>query len=103
MPQVIFIHPDKSRETDAVQSGDTSRNCALDNHVDGIKAQCGGGANCSTCHCQVGSPWFEQLPECTEDENELLPLVWPRSRLACQVIMREQLNGILIHLPEKQI
>lgn len=106
MPQVIFIHPDKSREIHQVQSGDTVMDCALDNHVDGIKAQCGGGANCSTCHCYVESPWFERLPPCTEDENELLSYVWQRrrnSRLACQVIMSEQLNGILIHMPEKQI
>jgi 2Fe-2S ferredoxin len=79
--------------------------CALDNRVNGIKAQCGGGANCSTCHCYVESPWFERLPACTLLENELLEFVWerkPNSRLACQVIMTDELDGIRVRMPAKQ-
>jgi 2Fe-2S ferredoxin len=106
VPQVIFIHPDESREEHTVKSGESIMDCALDNRVDGIKAQCGGGANCSTCHCYVESPWSEQLPACTEDENDLLAFVWqrkPNSRLACQLIISDKLDGILVRLPKKQV
>jgi len=105
MPRVIFVHPDNSREVHDVRSGDTIMDCALDNRVAGIEAKCHGGANCSTCHCYIEPPWQELLPACTVDEQELLSFVWQRrgsSRLACQLIMREQLDGIYVHIPEKQ-
>ena len=106
MPKVIFIHPDQSRQEHLLKSGQTIMDCALDNNIQGLKAQCGGAAICATCHCYIDSPWLENLPVLSNEEIEMLAFVWqrqPNSRLACQVVMSEELDGISIHLPEKQI
>jgi 2Fe-2S ferredoxin len=105
MIEVTFIHPDGSRETHPAKSGDTVMDVALDNGVDGILAQCGGGCTCCTCHCWVLSPWRGRLAEPHQDELDMLEYAWgrdSRSRLACQVELTPELSGIAIRLPEEQ-
>ncbi|MCZ6870325.1 MAG: 2Fe-2S iron-sulfur cluster-binding protein [Gammaproteobacteria bacterium] len=105
MPRITFVHFDGARETHGAHVGDTVMDCALDNSVRGIKAQCGGGCTCSTCHCYVESPWFEQLPPPISDEQDMLEFVWERrdnSRLSCQVFVDDDLDGIVVHIPEMQ-
>ena len=78
---------------------------ALDNQVPGIKAQCGGAITCSTCHCYVDEAWIGRITAPSDDETIMLEYVWqPRknSRLSCQVVIEEALDGIVIHLPQKQ-
>lgn len=79
--------------------------CALDNGVAGIEAQCGGACLCSTCHCYVEAPWFGWLPSMIDDEQILLEYLddcRDNSRLSCQVFMTEALDGIVVHIPERQ-
>lgn len=79
---------------------------ALDNAVDGIIAQCGGGCTCSTCHCYVDEAWAKQIPGPSSDELELLEYVYergPTSRLACQVFVNDTEDGIVVRLPDRQI
>ena len=78
---------------------------ALDNGVAGIKAQCGGGCTCCTCHCYVDSPWFECANEPHQDELDMLEYAWGRqanSRLACQVNLAPALDGVCVRVPARQ-
>jgi len=105
MPSVTFLHPGGRRETHEAPVGDSVMDCALDNHVEGIGGQCGGACNCSTCHCYVASPWFEQLPARGEAETELLDYVQTRrdnSRLGCQIVLSDELDGIVVRVPRPE-
>ena len=102
MPNVVFIHPDGSREAHCGETGRSIMDCAVDNGVLGIRAQCGGGCTCSTCHGFVDEAWFDAVGEPTGDEADILEFVPGRrasSRLTCQVVIRDDLDGIVIHVP----
>jgi 2Fe-2S ferredoxin len=76
--------------------------CAVDNGVAGIGAQCGGGCTCSTCHCYVLEPWFAQVGSPQGDEKDILeyvPELRANSRLGCQIVLTEALNGMVVEVP----
>lgn len=105
MPKVTYVQSDGSAVTCSLAEGDSVMDGALDNGVPGIKAQCGGGCTCATCHCYVRAPWFDRLPEPIADEKEMLGYVWqPRanSRLSCQVRVSMALDGMIVDVPEQQ-
>ena len=105
MTKVIFVHPDGTREAHAAIAGETVMDCALDHGVVGIRAQCGGACTCVTCHCYVSPPWFARLRAAQPDELEMLDYVWGRqrgSRLACQIVLDESCDGIVVRIPRKQ-
>ena len=67
-----------------------------------IKAECGGACACATCHVIVEPGWFDQLKDIEEDEEDMLDLAFglkPTSRLGCQIIMSDELDGLTVHLP----
>lgn len=105
MPRVTYVQSDGSALTCRLAEGASVMDGALDNGVPGIKAQCGGGCTCATCHCYVRSPWFEKLPEPIQDETDMLAYVWePRanSRLSCQVRVTAELDGMIVDVPQEQ-
>jgi 2Fe-2S ferredoxin len=66
-----------------------------------IKAECGGACACATCHVYVSGEWFEKLPEQTDEEVDRLEFLADRrtnSRLACQVLMSPELDGLKVTL-----
>jgi 2Fe-2S ferredoxin len=66
-----------------------------------IKAECGGACVCATCHVYVNSEWFDRLPDKTDEEMDQLDILADRrvnSRLACQVLMSEELDGLTVTL-----
>lgn len=66
-----------------------------------IKAECGGALECATCHVYVAPQWWDKLVEKTDEEEEKLDeafLVKRHSRLSCQVLMRDDLNGLEVTL-----
>ena len=78
---------------------------ALDNSVVGIVAECSGACACATCHAYVVEPWFDKLPEVSELEDTMLEMVaerQPNSRLACQIRMTDELDGIEIHATDNE-
>lgn len=106
MPRATYIGADGRVDQVLIAVGDTLMDGALDNNVPGILGQCGGGATCSTCHCYVQAPWFEQLPEPHPDERDLLVYAEDpsaNSRLACQIKVTRELDGITVHLPVRQL
>ena len=106
MPKITYITHDKQNHTIEVSTGLTVMEGAVQNDIPGIDADCGGGMACATCHVYVKEDWFNKLPEKTEGEDDMLDQAYepnPSSRLSCQIIVSEELNGLVVHLPEKQV
>jgi 2Fe-2S ferredoxin len=105
MPNVHFIHFDGRRSSVQVVEGENLMRAATDNNVAGIDGDCGGQSACGTCHVYVQSPWAERLNTIRSNENDMLEFTNERrdtSRLACQISMTTELDGIEVHLPEGQ-
>ncbi len=102
---VIFEQPNGEEHHCVARCGDTLMDVALDNGVPGIVAQCGGGCTCCTCHCWIQSPWFERIPGAGQDEIDILAYAWgvaDNSRLACQVVLTADLDGLRAWVPAQQ-
>ena len=101
MPKVIFQLPaGERREIDAEQ-GKSLLIAAQQNDID-IEGACEGAMACSTCHLIVSEDWFKKLPDASEEEEDMLDLAFgltQTSRLGCQVIMKEELDGLKVKLP----
>jgi len=107
MPKVTYIAFDGAETVVDVPLGENVMRGALYNGVPGIDGECGGACSCATCHCYIDDAWAAAVGgPATEAEAELLSAaaaeVKPTSRLSCQVVMTEALNGLVVHTPEKQ-
>jgi 2Fe-2S ferredoxin len=102
MPKMTFIERDgKRREVDA-PLGLSVLEIAHKHGVD-IEGACEGSLACSTCHVIVDPEWHELLKDATEDEEDMLDLAFgltQTSRLGCQIIMTEELDGLTVKLPQ---
>ncbi|HVL07829.1 MAG TPA: 2Fe-2S iron-sulfur cluster-binding protein [Burkholderiaceae bacterium] len=106
MPTAHFTDSAGTVTTIEIKEGHSLMEGARMHGLDGIVAECGGGAICGTCHVQVGTEWFAQLPEPEASEAVLLEMVPERrdtSRLACQIVMHAGLDGIQVSIPSEQI
>ena len=101
MPRMTFIDPDGSGHEVNAPFGHSLLQIAWDNGID-IEGACEGAMACSTCHVIVDPKWYDRLDEPTEDEEDMLDLapgLKPTSRLGCQIIITEALDGLVVHLP----
>ena len=101
--KIHFILPNGEKISVEGTVGSTVLEVAHHYDID-IEGACGGSLSCSTCHVIVEEPWFERLPEATEDEEDMLDLafdVTPTSRLCCQLILTPELNGLTMKVPEQ--
>jgi len=101
MPRVIFKLPDGSHRDIEAPAGQTLLQIAWDNRID-IEGACGGVMACSTCHVIVDPAFAGRLPPPGEEEDEMLDLAWgltPTSRLGCQIVLTEALDGLVVSLP----
>jgi len=106
MLRVTFIQPDATRTTIEAAAGITAMEAARSHQIRGIKAECGGQCSCSTCHCYIDNAWFARLPPKNDSEASLIEFAWePRetSRLACQIVLTDALDGLVLHVPERQL
>ena len=102
---ITFVQPDGGEQVVTAPCGDSLMDAALDNGVRGIVAQCGGGCTCCTCHCWLRTPWDEAAAPPHADELELLAYAPGRadnSRLACQVELAQNLDGMVVDVPAEQ-
>ena len=79
---------------------------AIQNNIPGIDADCGGAMACATCHVYVKEEWFNKLNKIEDGEQDMLDMAFEpkkNSRLSCQLIVTDQLEGLVVNLPEKQI
>jgi 2Fe-2S ferredoxin len=100
---VIFRGPHGAVWHLAAQEGDTVMDCAVDNGIPGITAQCGGGCTCSTCHCYLPRAWYAKAGPPEGDEADILEFTPGRratSRLSCQIPLTPRLDGIEIQIPD---
>ncbi len=101
MPRMVFIERNgQPREVEA-ELGLSLMQIAKDNDVD-IEGACGGALACATCHVIVRPDWYERLAEPNEEEEDMLDLAFHvegTSRLGCQILMTEELDGLVVTLP----
>ncbi len=101
MPKITFIGRDGTpREVDA-PLGCSVLEVAHRHGID-IEGACEGSLACSTCHVIVDPEWYDLLTEATEDEEDMLDLAFnlcKTSRLGCQIIITEELDGLTVSLP----
>lgn len=103
MLRMIFVEPDGTRRDVEAPLGHSLLQIAWDNKID-IEGACEGAMACSTCHVIVEREWFERLEEASEDEEDMLDLAFgltPTSRLGCQIIITEALDGLVVNLPSQ--
>ena len=105
MPKITYIeHVGKSHVID-VPNGLSVMEGAIQNNIPGIDADCGGSMACATCHVYVKEEWFNKLPQKEEGEEDMLDLAFEpkkNSRLSCQILVSNKLDGLVVDLPEKQ-
>ena len=105
MVKITFIEFDKTEHTIDADEGMSFMEVALQNGVPGIDADCGGACACATCHVYVDKNWVEKTGEAEQMEQDMLDFafdVTEQSRLSCQVKVTNDLDEIIINLPEKQ-
>ena len=101
MPKMTFIQRDGSRRDVEAPIGLSVLEIAHRNDID-IEGACEGSLACSTCHVIVDPEWYELLKDATEDEEDMLDLAFglmQTSRLGCQIIITEELDGLTVSLP----
>jgi 2Fe-2S ferredoxin len=106
MPTITFIDQDGTERTVEAELGATVMETAINNDVPGILATCGGSCSCATCHVYVDEDWFDRLPVPQVDELDMLDTahdVEPTSRLSCQLTVTEELDGLVVRTPLRQI
>ena len=98
---ITFIHPDGREQPVETEAGVTVLQLAHEQGFD-MEGACEGNMACSTCHVIVDEADFDRLPEASEEEEEMLDLalgLTATSRLGCQILLTEDLDGIKLHLP----
>ena len=105
MPKIIYVTHDDQTHTVEVQNGLTVMEGAVQNDIPGIDADCGGGMACATCNVYVKDDWFDKIPPKEDGEEDMLDMAFEpkkNSRLSCQIIISEELDGLTVNIPSKQ-
>ena len=105
MPKVIYAAQNGTTHQIELPDGMSVMQGALDHGVPGIDGDCGGECACGTCHVYVDSPWLDRLDAIGDAEASMLSFAdgaKPNSRLACQIKMSRELDGLVVALPEAQ-
>ena len=105
MTKIVYIeHSGKSHSIN-VQNGLTVMEGAIQNNIPGIDADCGGSMACATCHVYVEEKWLDKLPKADDGEVDMIDMAFEpkkNSRLSCQIMITEELDGLTVITPEKQ-
>ena len=103
MLKVTFVLQNGERREFDVTAGDTLLEIAWRHDLD-VEGACEGSMACSTCHVIVDEQWFDRLSPAGEDEEDMLDLAWgvaPTSRLGCQIVVTDALDGLIVALPRE--
>ena len=106
MPKITYIDDDGTARTVEAEIGTTVMEMAVQNEIPGILATCGGSCSCATCHVYVREDWFERLPPPELEELDMLDTahdIRPNSRLSCQLRVTDELDGLTVTTPPRQI
>lgn len=105
MPKITFIEHNGTEHVVDAEVGMTVMEAAIKNMVPGIEAECGGACACATCHVYVDETWREKTGQPQEMEEDMLDFAFdvrPNSRLSCQIKVTEDMDGLVVRVPEKQ-
>ena len=106
MAKITYIEHNGKSHTINVENGLTVMEGAVQNDIPGIDADCGGSMACATCHVYVKEDWFNKVPSKQEGEDDMLDQTYEpktNSRLSWQLIVSDELDGLIVNLPEKQV
>lgn len=101
MPKMTFVQPDGSRLEVEAPEGLSVLEIAHRNKV-ALEGACEGSLACSTCHIVVAPEWYDKLKPASEDEEDMLDLAFglsSTSRLGCQIIFKQELDGLVVSVP----
>ena len=105
MPKITYNTHDNKTHTIEVQNGLTVMEGAIQNDIPGIDADCGGGMSCATCHVYVNEEWLGKQKKKEDGEEDMLDMAFEQkknSRLSCQLIVSDILDGLVVNIPSKQ-
>ena len=105
MANITYIDPDGTVRTVDGELGSTVMETAIKNNVPGIEAECGGACACATCHVYVDDAWRVTVGDPSPMEEDMLDFgydVKPNSRLSCQIKVTDELEGLVLRIPERQ-
>ncbi len=104
MATIIFQTPDGKQHPVTANNGENLKDVAVANGIDGIVGECGGAMMCATCHCYIEDA---RTAERNEGEDMMLEMaeaeVTEHSRLSCQVVVTDAMDGLLVKIPEEQL
>ena len=107
MAKITYVAFGGTEHTVDVAPGMTVMEGARDNNIPGLDADCGGACACSTCHVYVDMAWAEKLEPMDDMEEDMLDFAYEpdpaRSRLTCQVKVTEDMDGLKVFVPERQV
>ena len=105
MPKVTYIEFNGTEHVVNVEKGLTIMEGAIQNNVEGIDADCGGSMACATCHVYVPENWFNKIEKSQDAEQDMIDMAYEpkkNSRLSCQIIISDELDGLEVTTPKKQ-
>ena len=105
MPKVTYIEYNGKEHEVEIEKGLSIMEGAVQNGIPGIDADCGGACACATCHVYVKEEWLDKLSEQGESEKDMLDFAFDvkdNSRLSCQITVSDELDGLVVNMPEKQ-
>jgi 2Fe-2S ferredoxin len=105
MPSITFIDSQAVGRTIETDIGSTVMEAAIRHGVPEIEAECGGACSCATCHVYVDDAWAAAVGGPSPMEEDMLDFAYdvrPTSRLSCQIKVTEALDGLVVHVPERQ-
>ena len=105
MAKITFIDKDGNQKKIEIENGLTVMEGAIQNNITGIDADCGGSMACATCHVYVQDEWFNKIDKAEDAEKDMIDMAYEpkkNSRLSCQLIVTDQLDGLVVTTPEKQ-
>ena len=106
MAKIKYIEYNGKEHIVEVQNGLTVMEGAVQNDIPGIDADCGGSMSCATCHVYVKEDWYDKLPKKEMGEDDMLDQAYEpksNSRLSCQIMVSDDLDGLSVYMPEKQV
>ena len=105
MTKITYIEHNGTSHTVDVSNGLTVMEGAVQNDIPGIDADCGGSMACATCHVYVKDDWFNKIPKKEDGEEDMLDMAFEpkkNSRLSCQLVVSDELDGLIVNIPSKQ-
>ena len=105
MPKITYIDNEGNSKTIDVENGLSVMEGAIQNNIPGIDADCGGSMACATCHVYVEEKWLNKLSTAEDAEVDMIDMAYEpkkNSRLSCQLIVSDELDGLTVTTPAKQ-